>query len=70
MLDLVGTPNCWFSHAQAQITFQMEILSCLSFGLLYEMKFLWIHLICMGKRPENIREKYPSLKTYGKNIQA
>ena len=27
MLDLVGNPNCWFSHAQAQIVFEHSRLS-------------------------------------------
>ena len=25
VLDLVGNPNCWFSHAQAHIRLQMEL---------------------------------------------
>ena len=29
MSDLVGTPNCWFSHAQAQILAQ-PLLNCIS----------------------------------------
>ena len=24
MLDLVGNPNCWFSHAQAQIFYDIN----------------------------------------------
>ena len=36
MLDLVGNPNCWFSHAQAHILvgLQISIMKAVALGLL------------------------------------
>ena len=37
MLELVGNPDCWFSHAKAQISYTYKMTTCVRFSFCQAM---------------------------------